>query len=180
MNKNNETTTVIFFAGREEMLSHIDSKAAPDDLKAARWVKPRTFTRNRTSQDNGVHFRSALTSQGIMTIADLDGTFTGPCCVIFGQATPLHREDAIQKIRAHQKNQREIAERCAAANLQWSVRDGEFRLENWRVAPNKKDGNVTGWTAIHNGQNFVSSDNAAHVCLWVESMVISDPDRAAK
>ena len=179
-NNNNTETLVIFFANRAEMLSLIDRKAAPGDIKAHRWVKPRNFSRVRTSQDQGVHFRAALTSQGIMTIADLDGTFAGPCAVIFGQSTPLHREDAIQKIRAHQKNQREIAERCAAADFGWRVRDGEFQLENWRVAPNKKAGVITSWTAIHNGQNFVSGDNAAQLCLWVESMIISDPARAAK
>ena len=71
---------------------------------AERWVKPGNFTARRDpeSRAHGIRFRSALISKGIITIADLDAKFTGPCAVIFGECTPRSRAEAIAKIRAYQ------------------------------------------------------------------------------
>ena len=102
---NNETTKIKFFSNRAEMVEYIDSEAAADDLPAERWVKPRNFTSRRDpeTRDHGIKFRSALYTKGIITIADLDGKFAGPCAVILGECTPRSRIAAIDKIRAYQR-----------------------------------------------------------------------------
>ena len=101
----NETTEVLFFPKREDLLSHIDRRAEENDLPADRWIKPGNFTawRDPETRAQGIKFRSALFSKGIITIADLDGKFTGPCAVIIGKCTPQSRAVAVAKIREHQR-----------------------------------------------------------------------------